>query len=159
MFCSHDFISGTNLSFALWITKANSFLNMILQCSTDGSSLLKSHPFLSFQMHQHITIIISIAKGTPSSLLMCLVALSGLSHIGTMTPICIQQFMAKEHLRNKCLSVSSFCLRQSSQLYESNSIFLLLSMALMFSLFCSKNQKKTFCFIWHEDRHIQPNAG
>jgi hypothetical protein len=61
-------------------------------------------------MHQHITIIISIAKGTPKALLMCLVALSGFNHDGTRTPICNQQFLVKEHLRtqvSECLFILS----------------------------------------------------
>jgi hypothetical protein len=57
-------------------------------------------------MHQYITIMISIANGTPNALLMCLVAPSGLRHVGTNTPIFIQQFLAKGHLKNKCLGVS-----------------------------------------------------
>jgi hypothetical protein len=80
-FCCYDFISGTILFFALWITKTYSFLNMSLQCSTDESSLLKSHLFLSFHMNQHMIIIIFIAKGTPIALQMCMVALSRLSQM------------------------------------------------------------------------------
>jgi hypothetical protein len=49
-------------------------------------------------MHQHISIIISIANGTLRILLMCLVALSGFSHDDALTAICAQQFLAKENI-------------------------------------------------------------
>jgi hypothetical protein len=114
MLCSHCFISLALLSFALCITKVCSFLKTSLQCPTEGSSLPKSEPFLSFQIHHVMIIIISIAKGTPKVLFKCLVARSGLSHPGTTTPICIQQVFAKEHLKNKCLFDSSTCFKQSS---------------------------------------------
>jgi hypothetical protein len=41
-------------------------------------------------MHQHIIIIISMAKGTMSNLLMRFVALVGHSYVGTETTICNQ---------------------------------------------------------------------
>jgi hypothetical protein len=65
--------------------------------------------FLSIHIHQHMIIIISIANGTLSFLLMCLIALSAMSHVGTFIPICAQQFLAKGHLKNRCLKPSTFC--------------------------------------------------
>jgi hypothetical protein len=53
----------------------------------------------------------------------------------------------KEHRRNKWLRVSSLYLMQSSQVYDSSAMFLLLNITLVFSLFCRSNQKKTLCFI------------
>jgi hypothetical protein len=53
--------------------------------------------------------MISIAKGTLSILLMCFVALVGFSLVDTITQICNQKFLAKEHLKNRCLNLSSFC--------------------------------------------------
>jgi hypothetical protein len=44
-----------------------------------------------------------MANGTLSLLLMYLVALSTRSHVGTMTPTYLQQFLANEHLKNMCL--------------------------------------------------------
>jgi hypothetical protein len=44
-------------------------------------------------------MMISIANGTLSDLLICLVTLSALSHGDTVTPISSQQFLAKEHLK------------------------------------------------------------
>jgi hypothetical protein len=49
--------------------------------------LLKSQAFLSFQMHHVINTMISIANDTPKDLFICLVVRSGLSHVGTTTPI------------------------------------------------------------------------
>jgi hypothetical protein len=141
---SHDDIYGLSLSFALWIIKAKSFLDMIKQYDTDKSSLLKIHPFLSFQIDQHISTIISIPKGTPRILLIYVVALSGRTHVGDDTPICSQQFFAKGHLRNKWLIASSLYLMQSSQVYDSSVIFLLLKTALVFSLFCKSNKKRPY---------------
>jgi hypothetical protein len=43
-------------------------------------------------MHHVINIIISIVNGTLNDLFMCLVPLSGLSHVGTITLIYSQQF-------------------------------------------------------------------
>jgi hypothetical protein len=51
------------------------------------SSPLKIQTLLSFQMHQHMTMIISIANGSFSILFICLVALSGFSQVRTLTPI------------------------------------------------------------------------
>jgi hypothetical protein len=114
--------------------------------------LIIEYPIISFLPNApHIIIVISVAKGTPNALLMCFVALFGFNQVGTMAPICKQQLFAKDHLRNKCWSVSSFCLKHSSQLYESNCICLLLSIAPVFSLFCNSNQKKLsimiLCFV------------
>jgi hypothetical protein len=138
--CNQACISGTNLSFDLWITMANSLLKVALQRSTGGSSLLNIQEFCSFHIHQHRITIISIAKGTPSNLLRCRVAHSGFNHVGTITPIWFQQFLAKAHLRNRCLRLSSLCSKHNSEVYESNCIFLLLSIPLVFNLFCSSNQ-------------------
>jgi hypothetical protein len=44
---SHDFIFEDCEFFAQWIMKANSFLNNSKHQSTDGSSPLNSHAFLS----------------------------------------------------------------------------------------------------------------
>jgi hypothetical protein len=49
----------------------NSFQKLALHLSIDGSSLLKSHAFLSFHMLQHMMMMTSFAKGTPRALLMC----------------------------------------------------------------------------------------
>jgi hypothetical protein len=84
----------------------NSFLKFTQHFPIDGSSLLKNHAFLSIQMRQHMRMMISIANGTLSDLLICLVTLSALSHGDIITPISSQQFLANKHLK-KCLSVSS----------------------------------------------------
>jgi hypothetical protein len=73
---------GSKDLFALWITKANSLLKVPLQFQACESSLLNSH-------------------GNLNNLLMCLVARSGLSHVGTTTPIKLQQFFTNEHLKKK----------------------------------------------------------
>jgi hypothetical protein len=114
---------------------ANSLLKVYLHFSMEGSSLLKTQGFLSFHMDQHMRIMMSIANGTPKALFMCLVTLSGLSHEGTTTPIICQQFLAKEHLKSRCLRVSSRYNMQSSQLYESKCILFLLRSPLVFNLF------------------------
>jgi hypothetical protein len=57
----------------------NSHLNMPLHFDIDGSSPLNNHIFLFFRILQHMIIMMSIAKGTPSLLLICLVALASLS--------------------------------------------------------------------------------
>jgi hypothetical protein len=57
---------------------------------------------------------------------MCHVAMSGLNQLGTCTSVCVQQFLAKEHLNNKCLSLSSFCNKHNSHMYDSICIFFLL---------------------------------
>jgi hypothetical protein len=98
---NHDFISEVLLLFDFWITISNSLLNFSLQLITLGCELLKSQSFLSVQMHQHMIVNISIAKGSLSSLLICLVALAGFNHVETLTLICIQQFLAKEHLKKE----------------------------------------------------------
>jgi hypothetical protein len=82
-------------------------LNFCLHLSILGSSPLKIQVFCSFQIHQHITMIISIAKGSLSNLLMCLVALSGFSQVGTLTPTILQQFFTNGHQKNRCCSFSS----------------------------------------------------
>jgi hypothetical protein len=74
MLQSHDCISSYFEPFAL--------LKVETHLSTDGSSPLKSQAFLSFHMHQHIVIVISMAKETPRFRLMCLVALASLGHVG-----------------------------------------------------------------------------
>jgi hypothetical protein len=66
-----------------------------------GSSLWNNQAFLSDQIHQHMKIMIFIAKGTLRILLMCLVALSGFNHDGTLTPICIQQVFCKRIFEEK----------------------------------------------------------
>jgi hypothetical protein len=63
--------------------------------------------FLYFQMHQHIVIIISIAKGRPICLFVYVVALVALNHDGISTPMEAQQFLAKGHERNRCQSLHS----------------------------------------------------
>jgi hypothetical protein len=55
-------------------------------------------------MLQHIRIITSIANGLFRDILILLVALSGLSQVGTVTPMVLQQFLANGHLKNKCLN-------------------------------------------------------
>jgi hypothetical protein len=124
---SHSFICGTTLCLDLCITRMNSFSNEALHLCTDGSISLNSQALLSDQIHQLIKIMISIAKGTRSLLLKYLVALSALSQVGTVIPICPQQFLTKEHLKNKCLSFSSFCKRHNSHVYDSKCMFFLLS--------------------------------
>jgi hypothetical protein len=57
-----------------------------------GFIFLKSQPFLTVQMLQHIFIMISIAKRAPRFLLMRLTALYGLNHDGAWTPISLQQY-------------------------------------------------------------------
>jgi hypothetical protein len=69
-----------------------------IEFTLHGSSLLKIQEIISFQILQLIKMMISIANGTLRILLMCLVARSGLSHVGTNTPIVFQQFLAKAHL-------------------------------------------------------------
>jgi hypothetical protein len=64
----HDFISSDLESFALWmITMVNSLLKVATRLSIDGSSPLKSQAFLSFHMHQHIIIMMSMVKETPKA--------------------------------------------------------------------------------------------
>jgi hypothetical protein len=143
---SHDCIWGTKDFFALWITRANSLANFSLHFRGWGSSLLNNHEFLSDHMLQYIRMIMSIEKGSFSCLLMCLVACSGLSHDGTFIPIRLQQFLAKEHLKKRCLKVTSRCSKHSSQSKESRVMFFLRSMPLVLSLFLSRSQKNTLCF-------------
>jgi hypothetical protein len=71
----------------LWITKANSLLKVVMQSTTLGSLFKRIQPFLSDHMLQHIRIITSIANGLFRDLLILLVALSGLSQVGTVTPL------------------------------------------------------------------------
>jgi hypothetical protein len=111
-------------------------------CFTVTSELLKIQAFLSFQILQHIIITMSIAKGRPRFLLMCLVALSGLNQLGTITPIDLQEFLAKGHLKNRCLHFSSFCRMHNSHTYESKCICFLLKHPLVLSLSCNRSQKK-----------------
>jgi hypothetical protein len=93
----------------------NSFLKLSLHLSIDGSLLLKSHAFLSFHMLQHMMMMMvmmmmmtTIAKGTPRALLMYQVALSGLSQVGTETPIYNHQPFANGHFRNMRFRCSTF---------------------------------------------------
>jgi hypothetical protein len=92
-------------------------------------------------------MIISIEKEAPSDLLICLTALSGLSQAGSVTPICLQHCLAKLHFRNRCLSVSTLCNKQSSQVYDSKCIFFLCRSPLVFNLSINNNQKKTLCLV------------
>jgi hypothetical protein len=137
---SHDSISLAHLSFALWITKANSFLKTSLQCSTEGFTLLNNQAFRFFQMHHIISIMISNAKGRFKDLFICLVARSGLAKLELSPQFETNNFFAKEHLKNKCMFNSSTCLKQSSHAYESRTICLFLSIDLVFNLFCKSSQ-------------------
>jgi hypothetical protein len=74
-----------------------------------GIFLLKSQEFLSFQMHQLVMMIISIAKGRHNVRLKCKITLSVLIHGGIIIPIIAQQFLTKAHLKNKRLKFSSLC--------------------------------------------------
>jgi hypothetical protein len=76
----------------------NSLLKVALLFCTVGSTLLDTHLFLSIHILQHIKIIISMANGTQSFLLMYLIALSGFNHVGTEMPICSKHCFAKEHI-------------------------------------------------------------
>jgi hypothetical protein len=87
-------------------------------------------------------IIISIVKGTMSSLLICLVALAGFNHVGTLTPICLQQFLAKEHLKKGALIFPLFA-EYTSHNQESNCIFSLFNKFLVLSLFLSNSKEKS----------------
>jgi multisubunit Na+/H+ antiporter MnhF subunit len=60
---SHCFMGVFICLFALRIIRANSALKRNKQLSTLVSSLLNMHAFLSFQIDQHITMIISITNG------------------------------------------------------------------------------------------------
>jgi hypothetical protein len=122
------------------------FPEVLLALVNSGILSIKNTVISSVQMHQHITIIISIANGSLSSLLMCLVALSSFSQVGTMTPTILQQFFAKGHWKNICHSFSSDWNKHNSQSYESRCIFFFRSIPLVFSLFFKNNQKKTLCF-------------
>jgi hypothetical protein len=93
--------------FALRMTKRNSLLKVLLQLRIEGSKLLKIYEFLSYQMLQHMTIIISKAKGSPLITLILFIALLGCNHEGMMIPICCQQFFANGHRKNKCQRLSS----------------------------------------------------
>jgi hypothetical protein len=86
-----------------------------LHFQTWGSSLLNIHEFLSDQMLQHIVMMIYIEKGNLSNLLMCHVARSGLSHVGTIIPIEFQQFLTNEHLKKKKVALG-FLYPQQAQL-------------------------------------------
>jgi hypothetical protein len=113
-----------------------------LQLSTLGCESLKSQSFLSVHIHQHMIIIISIVKGTMSSLLICLVALAGFNHVATLTPICLQQFLAKEHLKKGALIFPLFA-EYTSHNQESNCIFSLFNKFLVLSLFLSNSKEKS----------------
>jgi hypothetical protein len=118
---SHDSMLGTKLGFALWITKANTLLNVSLHFQIWGSSLLKSQEFCAAQILQHIITMISIAKVNLKTLLICLVSLSGFNHVGTIIPMRFQQFFAKGHLKKRYLNFSSRWNKHNSQ---SNSKFI-----------------------------------
>jgi hypothetical protein len=122
------------------------FPEVLLALVNSGILSIKNTVISSVQMHQHITIIISIANGSLSSLLMCLVALSSFSQVGTLTPTILQQFFSKGHWKNICHSFSSDWNKPNSQSYESRCIFFFRSIPLVFSLFFKNNQKKTLCF-------------
>jgi hypothetical protein len=113
---SHCFISGAYFFFDLWITRSISLLEVALQLLAEGSSFLNNQLFLSVQMLQHMMMISSIANGAFNCLLIFLTARCGLSRAGTCTPIRSQQFLAKGHLRNRCLNFSSFCSRPNSHI-------------------------------------------
>jgi hypothetical protein len=130
------------------MTKEISLLNIALQFSIVESSFLKSQAFMSVQIVQHMTIMSFITNGTLSCLLICLTALCGLNHEGTCTPISSQQFFAKVHLKNRCLSFYSFYNKQRSQVQNSSCMFSLSSSPLVFSLSCNNSQKDTLCFCW-----------
>jgi hypothetical protein len=66
-------------------------------------------------MLQHIVMMIYIEKGNLSNLLMCRVARSGLSHVGTIIPIEFQQFLTNEHLKKKKVALG-FLYPQQAQL-------------------------------------------
>jgi hypothetical protein len=96
---------------------------------------------------------------TPNNCLIYDVAITGRSHVGITTPICMEQFLAKKHHKNKEQRTKSFfslCLMHNSQVYESSSIFLRRNIALVFGY--KSNQKNTLCFIWQDGFQIQPKA-
>jgi hypothetical protein len=91
--CSHDSISSTSLDFALWITIVNSFLNISLQWLTDFIVKNSCISFLPYApRHNYYNLH---CKRHSSAILICLVALSGLNHPGTITPMSIQHCLAK----------------------------------------------------------------
>jgi hypothetical protein len=66
--------------------------------------------------------------------------------------------LAKVHFKKRLDKVSSFYIIQFSHVYESSSIFLLLSTTLVFSLSCSSTRKKNFCLGSHFELHINIKA-
>jgi hypothetical protein len=147
MLHSHDFIFETLLLLDLWITRSNSLINFSLQLTTLGCESLKSPSFLSIHMHQHMIIIISIAKGTLSNLLICLVALVGFNHMGTLTPICIQQFLANEHLKKGASIFLVFVVDKAHNHRNPIAYFFLFSRLLVLSMFLSNSHKKYLVFL------------
>jgi hypothetical protein len=76
-----------------------------------------------------------------------------------VTPIRLQHLITKLHLKKRWDSVSSFWRMHFSHVYESNSMFLLLSIDFVFNLPHRISQKKNFCFGWHFDFHICTYVG
>jgi hypothetical protein len=102
-------------------SNANFDLKTALQCCTFESSSLKIHAFLSFKMHQHIVIMISIAYGRPIWCLIYVMALVALNQDGISTLIEAQQFLANGHERKRCLKLSSLYNKHNSQTKNSES--------------------------------------
>jgi hypothetical protein len=124
------------------------FPEVLLALVNSGILSIKNTVISSVQMHQHITIIISIANGSLSSLLMCLVALSSFSQVGTLTPTILQQFFSKGHWKNICHSFSSDWNKPNSQSYESRCIFFFLEASLLYLVYFSKiTKRRPYAFV------------
>lgn len=119
----------------------------------------KIHPFLQFQMHHIITNRIFklpdrfMCPRIDFNTVWLLCARDG------MTPIMPRHLLAKLHLKKRWDNISSLRMLQFSHEYESNSIFLLLSIDFVLSLSRRISQMKIFCFDWHFDFHININMG
>ena len=120
-------------------------MKCLLQMSTEGSISLKIPSFLITQMIHAMSMMISICKGVCNFSFICLKIFSKGLVVITDTPMEAQQALAKLQRRNKWVTDSIFCRMQRSQVYDSSSIFLLLSSSLVLSL--SLNQKNTLCFV------------
>ena len=120
-------------------------MKCLLQMSTEGSISLKIQSFLITQMIHAMSMMISICKGVCNFSFICLKIFSKGLVVITDTPMEAQQALAKLQRRNKWVTDSIFCRMQRSQVYDSSSIFLLLSSYLVLSL--SLNQKNTLCFV------------
>jgi hypothetical protein len=149
-FWSHISISWATELLVLWITIAN--FSWMWRCISSLMSLLHWEATCFFPSWCTSTLIwwSTLQRELDcKARLMCLVSLSGLSQLSTCTPIWGQQFLAKGHLKNKCLAPFSFCNRHNSQVYVSIYIFFILRRPMVFSLSFRSSKKSTLSIIWH----------